>query len=189
MRKRIVSRGVPDYIPRSEDNIGPQVKKAMAEEKDDSLRDRVAEVSAAYFANSHVGVSEIGAVIAQIAQSLGAVGGGSPVEAAGPEGEASTDRKATPAQIRKSISPDFLISFEDGRPYKTLRRHLSVRGLTPEQYRDKWGLPNDYPMVSPNYSATRSQMAKQLGLGGREAVGVPRTAPARRRRSTTAANT
>jgi|SRR6185312_4587537 len=157
----------------------------MAEEKNDSLRDRVAEVSAAYFANSHVGVSEIGAVIAQIAQSLGAIGG-TPAEAVIPEPEAGAGRKLTPAQIKKSISPDVLISFEDGRPYKTLRRHLSVRGLTPEQYREKWGLPSDYPMVSPNYSATRSRMAKQLGLGGRDG-GAAAPARARRRRPTKAA--
>ena len=155
----------------------------MPDEKNDSLRDRVAEVSAAYFANSHVGVSEIGAVIAQIAQSLGAVGG-SASEPAASESETSDSRKPTPAQIRKSISPDVLISFEDGRPYKTLRRHLSVRGLTPEQYREKWGLPNDYPMVSPNYSATRSQMAKQLGLGGRESGGASQAPAAPRRKST-----
>ncbi len=67
--------------------------------------------------------------------------------------------------MRKSITPETLISFEDGRPYKTLKRHLAGRGLTPEQYRQKWGLPADYPMVSPNYSAARSQMAKSLGLG------------------------
>ena len=154
----------------------------MAEEKNDSLRDRVAEVSAAYFANSHVGVSEIAAVIAQIAQSLGAIGG-TPAESVASEPEASAGPKLTAAQIRKSITPDVLISFEDGRPYKTLRRHLSVRGLTPERYREKWGLPSDYPMVSPNYSETRSRMAKQLGLGGREGVSASPTPPARRRRA------
>lgn len=159
----------------------------MPDEKNDSLRDRVAEVSAAYFANSHVGLSEIGAVIAQIAQSLGAVGGTSAAPIA-PEPEVSDSRKATAAQIKKSIAPDVLISFEDGKTYKTLRRHLSVRGLTPEQYREKWGLPADYPMVSPNYSATRSQMAKRLGLGGRDRGDAsPPPAPTRRRRSTKAA--
>ena len=67
--------------------------------------------------------------------------------------------------MRKSITPDGLISFEDGKSYKTLKRHLSGHDLTPEQYREKWGLPRDYPMVAPNYSAARSQMAKSLGLG------------------------
>jgi predicted transcriptional regulator len=73
--------------------------------------------------------------------------------------------KATPAQIRKSITRDALISFEDGKPYKTLKRHLTTFGLTIEQYRAKWGLPADYPTVAPSYSEARSAMAKALGLG------------------------
>ncbi|KQO49384.1 MULTISPECIES: MucR family transcriptional regulator [unclassified Methylobacterium] len=80
--------------------------------------------------------------------------------------------KATPAQIKKSISPDALISFEDGKPYKTLRRHLTLRGLSPEAYRAKYGLPPDYPMTSASYSAQRSELARSLGLG------QPRRAPA-----------
>ncbi|MDB5558985.1 MAG: transcriptional regulator, MucR family, partial [Enterovirga sp.] len=67
--------------------------------------------------------------------------------------------------IKKSITPDYLISLEDGRQYKSLKRHLSGRGLTPEQYRTKWGLPADYPMVAPSYAKQRSELAKALGLG------------------------
>jgi predicted transcriptional regulator len=67
--------------------------------------------------------------------------------------------------IKKSITPDYLISLEDGRRYKTLRRHLTGRGLSPEAYREKWGLPRDYPMVAPNYAKQRSELAKALGLG------------------------
>lgn len=73
--------------------------------------------------------------------------------------------KLTAAEIRKSITPDHLISFEDGKRYKTLRRHLTLRGLTPEQYRTKHGLPADYPMTSATYSAQRSELARALGLG------------------------
>ncbi|WP_433933725.1 MucR family transcriptional regulator [Brevundimonas diminuta] len=69
------------------------------------------------------------------------------------------------AEIRKSITPEALISFEDGKPYKALKRHLSIRGLTPEDYRAKYGLPVDYPMVAASYSAQRSALAKTLGLG------------------------
>jgi predicted transcriptional regulator len=77
-----------------------------------------------------------------------------------------------------------LISFEDGKAYKTLRRHLSVKGLTPDQYREKWGLPRDYPMVSPSYSAQRSEMARSIGLGqkGRGARASAAAAPAKRGR-------
>jgi predicted transcriptional regulator len=72
----------------------------------------------------------------------------------------------TPAMpIRRSISPDFLICLDDGKRFKSLRRHLSGLGMTPEQYREKWNLPADYPMVAPNYAARRSALAKQIGLG------------------------
>lgn len=154
----------------------------MAEENGDNLRDLVAEVAAAYFSNSHVAVGEISSVIEQIARSLGAVGGDATSAAPAEESEAPP-RRLTAAQIRKSITPEALISFEDGRPYKTLRRHLRVKGLTPEQYREKWGLPSDYPMVAASYSAARSKMAKDLGLGARRgSAAAPAPAPATRRR-------
>jgi predicted transcriptional regulator len=70
-----------------------------------------------------------------------------------------------PVSIKKSITPDYLISLEDGRGYKSLKRHLTGRGLTPDQYRQKWGLPSDYPMVAQNYAQRRSELAKSLGLG------------------------
>jgi predicted transcriptional regulator len=75
------------------------------------------------------------------------------------------ERPTPPVNPKKTVSPDYLISLEDGRRYKTLKRHLKGRGLTPEQYKNKWGLPHDYPMVAPNYAKTRSDLAKQLGLG------------------------
>jgi predicted transcriptional regulator len=132
----------------------------------ENLRELVAEVAAAYFANSHVGVSEIPNVVSQIAQSLSSIGAPAP-EATPAEAPAEEpqQRKLTSAQIRKSITPDHLISFEDNKPYKTLKRHLTGRGLTPEQYREKYSLPRDYPMVAPNYSAARSEMARNVGLG------------------------
>ena len=75
--------------------------------------------------------------------------------------------KPTDAEIRKSISPDAIISFEDGKPYKALRRHLTMRGLSPEAYRAKWGLPIDYPFVSPSYSARRSLISRTIGQNQR----------------------
>jgi predicted transcriptional regulator len=156
----------------------------MAEEQNHSLRDLVAEVAAAYFANSHVAVGEIGPVIEHIARSLSAVGDSSPAVTV--TAEDAPARRLTAAQIKKSITPEALISFEDGKPYKTLRRHLSVKGLTPEQYKEKWGLPKDYPLVAASYSAARSQMAKDLGLGNRRGSPTP-PSPARRRRAAQAA--
>jgi predicted transcriptional regulator len=93
----------------------------------------------------------------------------------------STDGKSAPLQveakepavpIRKSITPDFLICLEDGKRFKSLRRHLGTLGLTPHQYREKWKLPSDYPMVAPNYAAQRSAMAKKIGLGRTRSAGT-----------------
>ena len=67
--------------------------------------------------------------------------------------------------IKQTIKPDYIISLEDGRRYKSMKRHLSSRGITPEQYREKWGLRPNYPMVAPNYSKARSELAQSLGLG------------------------
>jgi predicted transcriptional regulator len=77
--------------------------------------------------------------------------------------------------IRKSITQDFLICLDDGKRFKSLRRHLAGLGLTPAQYREKWNLPSDYPMVAPNYAAQRSALAKQIGLGQ-----IPRKAGVRK---------
>jgi predicted transcriptional regulator len=75
------------------------------------------------------------------------------------------EKPTPPVPIRKTVTPDHIISLEDGKPYKSLKRHLTTRGLTPDQYRQKWGLPIDYPMVAANYAAQRSELAKSLGLG------------------------
>jgi predicted transcriptional regulator len=82
--------------------------------------------------------------------------------------------------IKKSVTPDYLISLEDGRKYKSLKRHLNTRGMSPDEYRAKWGLAKDYPMVAASYSAQRSNLAKTLGLGrgGRNAAAAPAAAGA-----------
>jgi predicted transcriptional regulator len=89
--------------------------------------------------------------------------------------QAEPEKREAPVSIKKSITPEFLISMEDGKRYKSLKRHLTGRGLTPEQYREKWGLPRDYPMVAPNYAKQRSELARASGLGqirrGRAASG------------------
>jgi predicted transcriptional regulator len=79
--------------------------------------------------------------------------------------EPEAERPVPPVPIKKTVTPDHIVSLEDGRPYKSLKRHLSGRGLTPEHYRQKWGLPSDYPMVAANYAAQRSELAKSIGLG------------------------
>ena len=91
--------------------------------------------------------------------------------------------KPTEAEVRNSVRPDGLISFEDGRVYKTLRRHLNKLGLTPSQYRAKWGLPHDYPLVAPNLSEFRSAMARQKQLGHLAKSESPSPTPKEGRRS------
>lgn len=125
----------------------------------------------AYVANNPVPATELAVLIASTHATLTGLGNtGVP---ATPLAE-----KLTPTQIRKSITHEALISFEDGKRYKTLKRHLTALGLTPETYRAKWGLPSDYPMVAPSYSETRAAVARGIGLGryGRVAARVAEAA-------------
>jgi predicted transcriptional regulator len=125
---------------------------------DSKLTELTADVVAAYVMHNTIPVADLPGFINSVHAALG--GPAAPVAEAVDE-----PRKPTAAQIRKSITPDVLISFVDGRPYKTLRRHLTTHGLTVEQYKAQFGLPKDYPVVAPAYSAARSQMAKAIGLG------------------------
>ncbi len=130
--------------------------------------DVTSEVVAAYVRQNHIQPSEMPALIASIHAAFSTLG--QPKEPPAPEPE----KLVPPVSIKKSITDDYLVSLEDGKRYKSLKRHLSTRGLTPNQYRDKWGLPTDYPMVAPSYAAHRSVLAKQIGLGrktGGEAEG------------------
>ena len=118
-----------------------------------------AKVVAAYVSNNPVPKGDLPDLILAVHSSLEKLG--SEPEPALPQAEA----KAPAVPIRKSVTPDYLICLEDGKRFRTLRRHLMLLGLTPEQYREKWKLPSDYPMVAPNYAAQRSALAKKLGLG------------------------
>jgi predicted transcriptional regulator len=117
-----------------------------------------ADIVAAYVAHNNVQGTELPALIASTHAALAALGNQNATEAL-------PAQKLASAQIRKSITHDALISFEDGKPYKTLRRHLTIRGITPEAYREKWGLPRDYPMTAASYSEQRSKLALSFGLG------------------------
>ncbi|EHH05527.1 transcriptional regulatory protein, nodulation competitiveness determinant [Mesorhizobium amorphae CCNWGS0123] len=93
------------------------------------------------------------------------------------------ERQTPAVNPKKSVTPDFIICLEDGKKFKSLKRHLSTDfGLTPDAYREKWGLPRDYPMTAPNYAAQRSQLAKSIGLGRKaEPVASAKKAPAKRK--------
>lgn len=123
------------------------------------LHNLVSKVAISYVSTHEVAPCEVGNLIAQITAGLNARR--EPL----PEVVGEDAAKPTAAQIRRSITPDWLISFENGKPYRALRRHLAGRGLTPEQYRKKWGLPETYPMVSAGSSAVRSAVAVRIGLG------------------------
>lgn len=125
-----------------------------------SVLEMTSEIVAAYVSGNKVSAGELPTLIASVFGALTSAGTNGAVTSAAPALE-----KPTAAQIRKSIKPDGLVSFEDGRTYKTLKRHLSRHGLTIAEYKAKWGLPNDYPTTAPDYSARRSEMAKRLGLG------------------------
>ena len=118
--------------------------------------DLAADIVSAFVSNNKMNVEELPSLISQVHGALENLG--KPVQ--------QEPEKLTPLMpIKKTITPDYLISLEDGKRYKSLRRHLKGRGLTPEQYRQKWGLPWDYPLVSATYSAQRSELARSLGLG------------------------
>ena len=117
------------------------------------------DIVAAYVSHNHVAAADLPHLIATVHQSLGALGSNAPAV------QEETVEKPSAAQVRKSIQPDAIISFEDGKPYKALRRHLTLRGLTPETYRAKWGLPVDYPMVCATYSARRSEISREISVG------------------------
>ncbi len=117
-----------------------------------------ADIVSAYVANNSVSQADLAALIASVHSSLTKLGA---------EPEAPAAAVLVPAvAIRKSVTPDAIICLEDGKPFKSLKRHLSSKfRLTPEQYRAKWGLPADYPMVAPAYAEARSALAKSIGLG------------------------
>jgi predicted transcriptional regulator len=124
----------------------------------DSL-ELAAKVVAAYISNNPLPKGDLPDLILAVHSSLARLE--SEPEHAQPQVEA----KLPAVPIRRSITPDYLICLEDGKRFKSLRRHLRLHGLTPEQYREKWKLPSDYPVVAPNYAAQRSALAKKLGLG------------------------
>jgi predicted transcriptional regulator len=132
-----------------------------------------AEIVAAFVSNNPLPKGELPSLIQAVHIAVVSL-------AAGPEtAQPQIEVKEPAVPIRKSITPEFLICLDDGKRFKSLRRHLAGLGLTPEQYREKWKLPSDYPMVAPNYAAQRSALAKQIGLGQiRQGAGV-RKSPGR----------
>jgi predicted transcriptional regulator len=117
-----------------------------------------AEIVSAYVSNNTVQASDIPGLINQVHTALSRVSGKS--------GDGAAEPLKPSVSPKKSITPEYIVCLEDGKKFKSLKRHLRTQyNMTPEQYREKWGLAADYPMVAPNYAAARSQLAKQMGLG------------------------
>jgi predicted transcriptional regulator len=131
----------------------------MSNETPPNYIELAADIVSAFVSNNSVPAADLPDLIGNVYAALRNSGQPAPQQ---------EEAKLTPAtSIRKSITPDHLISLEDGKQYKSLKRHLGKLGLTPEAYREKWSLPRDYPMVAANYAAKRSELAKSIGLGQR----------------------
>src|SRR5262245_60012859 len=117
-----------------------------------------ASIVSAYVSNNSVPASDLPALIDQVHAALARVASGNR------DGPGEPPKPVVP--VKKSITPEYIDCLEDGKKFKSLKRHLRTQyNMTPEQYREKWGLAPDYPMVAPNYAAARSRLAKQMGLG------------------------
>jgi predicted transcriptional regulator len=131
----------------------------MSEQVQDQreLLELTTEIVAAHVSNNTVAMGDIPELIQQVYRTLSTVGG---------NGAAAPERPQPAVPIRKSVTPDYIICLEDGKKLKMLKRHLKTAyNMTPEEYRERWNLPADYPMVAPNYAAQRSSLAKKIGLG------------------------
>ncbi|MEY3080067.1 MAG: hypothetical protein RJA94_52 [Pseudomonadota bacterium] len=132
-------------------------------ETNKTLIELAAQIVAAYVGHNAVEQADLPKLIGEVHKALEQVAAGTGRKDEGPDPK-------PPVSVKKSITPDYLICLEDGKKFKSLKRHLRTHfNLTPEQYREKWGLPADYPMVAPNYANSRSNLAKNMGLGQRKA--------------------
>ena len=117
-----------------------------------------ASIVSSYVSNNPVAAQDLSALINQVHAALARVSSG--------QGEVASEPLKPAVSVKKSITADFIVCLEDGKKFKSLKRHLRTQyNMTPDQYREKWSLPPDYPMVAPNYAIARSELAKQMGLG------------------------
>ena len=132
----------------------------MSEQVDASkLLSLTTNIVAAHVSNNSVAVGDLPSLIREVYQTLSNVGG---------NGERQVERPTPAVPIKKSVTPDYIVCLEDGKQLKMLKRHLKTAyNMSPEEYRERWDLASDYPMVAPNYAKQRSKLAKQIGLGTR----------------------
>lgn len=143
----------------------------MADIEETTIIALTAEIVSAYVTKNRVPTAGLPELIASVSDSIRKLG--APPVAPEPE--------LVPAvHPKKSVHPDYIICLEDGKKFKSMKRHLSSHGLSPQQYRAKWDLPADYPMTAPNYSAARSSMAKDIGLGQKPVEAAQKVEPAQK---------
>jgi predicted transcriptional regulator len=147
----------------------------MTDTRNEEIVELTADVISAYVSNNPVPVSELPALIAQVHQSLSGLAGGA---------VAQPEEVQKPAvNPKRSVHDDYIVCLEDGKKFKSLKRHLSTHyDMTPDQYREKWNLPRDYPMVAPGYAAARSALAKKMGLGRKSKAAEMETPASKRGR-------
>ena len=141
----------------------------MSQNSSPNYLELTADLVSAYVSHNSLPRSDLPSLIDAVHAAMRQVSSG--------KAEQPEEAPRPPVPIRKSITPDYLISLEDGKPYRSLKRHLAKRGLTPEAYRQKWSLPPTYPMVAPGSSKRRSELAKALGLGQRRRTVDPTPTP------------
>lgn len=142
---------------------------ATTETNTEMLMELTSEVVSAYVSNNPVSTNELPNLINEVYASLAKV--------AGSESGASAHNTKPAVPIKKSLHDDYIICLEDGQKFKSLKRHLrSHYDMSPEEYREKWGLPADYPMVAPNYAKARSRLAREMGLGRKPGTKIKKRA-------------
>ena len=143
----------------------------MSDQPAPDVLELTAKIVSAHVSKNQIGVDALPGLIQAVYRSLSTAGEAEPAPA---------PPQAPAVPIKKSVFPDYIICLEDGKKLKMLKRHLQTSyGMSPDAYRAKWGLPRDYPMVAPNYAATRSGLAKQIGLGRKVATEPPQGEPAK----------
>ncbi len=141
-----------------------------------NLTELATEIVSAFVANNKVAVGDLSKLISDVHTALQQTMSGGP--------KTEEKRQEPAVSIRRSVQPDYIVCLEDGKHFKSLKRHLATEhNMSPQEYRQKWGLPRDFPMVAPNYAASRSEMAKKIGLGqARRKAAEPAPQPEPRRR-------
>jgi predicted transcriptional regulator len=162
---------LPMAVPTFDRTRGQLVADQDQATRQAELTAIVADIVSAYVGNNPVQPGDLPELIGSVYKSIGGLSNGRAVEEPQP--------LAPAVPVKKSVTPDYIVCLEDGKKFKSLKRHLGVHyNLTPDEYRAKWGLPASYPMVAPNYAAARSSLAKKMGLGRK-----PGAAKARRKKA------